>query len=132
MPLLCVMDLIRTMVESSSVEEEDREFDRERANEQVISTRLQDSPLYPLSRRLGKHRAWCLVLSLPTQPTPSMTRGPRVHLSDDMGKTTGNSNNKAKCPHKSRARHAAVVVILGTTAVNASMPMMQTTQRLTN
>jgi hypothetical protein len=132
MPLLRMMDLIKTMVESSSVEEEDREFDRERANEQVISTRLQDSPLYPFSRRLGKHHAWCLVSSLPTQLAPSMTRGPRVHLSDDMGKTTGNSNNKAMRPHKSRARRAAVAVILGTTAVNASMPMMQTTQRLTN
>jgi hypothetical protein len=64
------------MVESLSTKEEDREFEHEKANEEVISTRLQDSPLYQLLRRLEKHRAWCLVLLAPAQPASPMIGGP--------------------------------------------------------
>jgi hypothetical protein len=37
------------MVENSSAKEEDRELERKKANKEVISIRLQDSPLYSLS-----------------------------------------------------------------------------------
>jgi hypothetical protein len=90
MPLLCKVGWIKTMVESSSVEEEDREFECKKANEVIIIC-LRDSSLYPLSRRLGKHHARCLVPSPPEQPAPLMTRGAQVHLSNDTGQTMGNS-----------------------------------------
>jgi hypothetical protein len=68
--LPCVKDQIKTKMENST-EEEDGDFERGGANEQVSSTRAHDSPLYPHSQCL---ETWCLYSH--AQPTPSMTRGP--------------------------------------------------------
>jgi hypothetical protein len=43
------MDWMWKMVESSRGKEEDENLELERANDQLLSTHLPDSPLYPLS-----------------------------------------------------------------------------------
>jgi hypothetical protein len=76
--------------ESSSAKEQDGEFERKKANDEVIPIHPRDSFLYPLPRRFEKHHVWCLVPSPPMQLAPPITRGSRVHLSDSVGQTTGN------------------------------------------
>jgi hypothetical protein len=76
--------------ERSSIEE-DRGLKRKKANGKVISTLSRDSFSLPALTTLGKMSCMAPSVDTPTQFTPPMTRGPRVHMSNGAGQTIGNS-----------------------------------------
>jgi hypothetical protein len=103
---------IQKMAESSNAKEEDREFGCKKAERGSMNLPARFSPLYPLLRLLGRHRARCLVSSCPTQPTSPMTRGPGSTRPSAWVKLLVTQRNKVKCSCGGCAQCEAVTLFL--------------------